>query len=70
MSNKTAPPFRAEHVGSLLRPKELVQKRYDVNEGKCSAEELKPLEQEAVKQVVKMQQDCGFKAVSSGEYTR
>ena len=70
MSNKTAPPFRAEHVGSLLRPKELVQKRYDVNEGKSSAEELKPLEQEAVKEVVKMQQECGFKAVSSGEYTR
>lgn len=67
---KSAPPFRAEHVGSLLRPKELVQKKYDVHNGKCSAEELKPLEKEAVTQVVKLQQECGFKAVTAGEYTR
>ena len=67
---KRAPPFRAEHVGSLLRPQELVQKRYDVAAGKCKAEELVPLESEAVANVVKLQRECGFRVVTSGEYTR
>ena len=67
---KRSPPFRAEHVGSLLRPKELVQKRYDVASGKAQADELVPLEDKSVAEVIKMQQDCGLKVVSSGEYTR
>ena len=70
MSLKRSPPFRAEHVGSLLRPQELVQKRYDVASGKAQPEELVPLEDKSVAEVIKTQQDCGFKAVSSGEYTR
>jgi len=69
-SLKRSPPFRAEHVGSLLRPQELVQKRYDVASGKSKAEELVPLEDKSVAEVVKFQQDCGLKVVSSGEYTR
>lgn len=69
-SIKRNPPFRAEHVGSLLRPQELVQKRYDVASGKAQPDELVPLEKKAVAEVVKFQQDCGFKVVSSGEYTR
>lgn len=67
---KRSPPFRAEHVGSLLRPDELVQKRYAVAEGKAKPEELKPIEDKAVTEVVKLQRECGFHAVSSGEYTR
>jgi hypothetical protein len=67
---KRSPPFRAEHVGSLLRPDELVQKRYAVAAGKADAEELKPIEDKSVTEVVKLQKDCGFHAVSSGEYTR
>lgn len=67
---KRSPPFRAEHVGSLLRPKELVQKRYDVNSGKATAKDLMPLEDKSVAEVIKMQQECGLKVVSSGEYTR
>lgn len=67
---KRSPPFRAEHVGSLLRPDELVQKRYAVAAGKADASELKPIEDKAVTEVVKLQKDCGFHAVSSGEYTR
>ena len=69
-SPKRSPPFRAEHVGSLLRPQELVQKRYDVAAGKAQPDELVPLEKKAVAEVVKFQQDCGLKVVSSGEYTR
>jgi len=67
---KRSPPFRAEHVGSLLRPQQLVQKRYDVVSGKSKPEELIPLEDQSVADVVKFQQDCGLKVVSSGEYTR
>lgn len=67
---KRNPPFRAEHVGSLLRPQELVQKRYDVAAGKCPASELIPLEDKSIEEVVKMQKDAGFHIVSSGEYTR
>jgi methionine synthase II (cobalamin-independent) len=69
-SLKRSPPFRAEHVGSLLRPQELVQKRYDVASGKAQPDELVPLEDKSVAEVVKFQQDCGLKVVSSGEYTR
>jgi methionine synthase II (cobalamin-independent) len=67
---KRSPPFRAEHVGSLLRPQELVQKRYDVASGKAKPDELEPLEDKSVAEVVKMQQECGLKVISSGEYTR
>lgn len=69
-SPKRSPPFRAEHVGSLLRPQELVQKRYDVASGKAKLEDLVPLEDKSVEEVIKLQQDCGLKVVSSGEYTR
>lgn len=67
---KRNPPFRAEHVGSLLRPQELVQKRYDVAAGKAQASELVPLEDKLIEQVIKLQKDAGLHVVSSGEYTR
>jgi methionine synthase II (cobalamin-independent) len=67
---KRNPPFRAEHVGSLLRPQELVQKRYDIAAGKADQSELVPLEDKSVAEVVKLQKDAGFHAISSGEYTR
>ena len=67
---KRSPPFRAEHVGSLLRPQELVQKRYDVAAGKAPASELVPLEDKLIEEVIKTQKDAGLHVVSSGEYTR
>lgn len=67
---KRSPPFRAEHVGSLLRPQELVQKRYDVAAGKATEADLAPLEDKAIAEVVKLQKDAGFHAISSGEYVR
>jgi methionine synthase II (cobalamin-independent) len=67
---KRNPPFRAEHCGSLLRPQELVQKRYDVAAGKATQADLEPLEDKAIAEVVKMQKDCGFHVISSGEYAR
>jgi methionine synthase II (cobalamin-independent) len=69
--NRT-PPFRAEHMGSLLRPANLLEAREKITKTGISAEAagLPAIEQEAVREVVKMQQDLGFKAVTSGEYTR
>lgn len=62
------PPFRAEHLGSLLRPKNLLDKRAEVHDGKAKAEELKPLEDEAIKDIVDKQQQWGYRALSDGEY--
>ncbi|KAJ5407412.1 hypothetical protein N7465_008696 [Penicillium sp. CMV-2018d] len=69
---KSAPPFRAEHMGSLLRPDNLIEVREKIAKTGISAEAagLPAIEQEAVREVVKMQQDLGFKAVTSGEFNR
>lgn len=66
------PPFRAEHMGSLLRPEKLLEVRETIREKGVSPEEagLPAVEKEAVGHVVKLQQDLGFKAVTSGEYNR
>ncbi|GAB1313701.1 5-methyltetrahydropteroyltriglutamate-homocysteine methyltransferase [Madurella fahalii] len=67
-----APPFRAEHMGSLLRPQRLLDVREAIREKGLTAEEagLPAVEEEAIGHVVKLQQDLGFKAVTSGEYNR
>ena len=62
------PPFRAEHLGSLLRPKELLQKRSSFENNKLTREELTEIENESVSKIVKVQTDIGFRAVSDGEY--
>ncbi|KAJ5519860.1 hypothetical protein N7463_000313 [Penicillium fimorum] len=65
------PPFRAEHLGSLLRPDNLLKVREKIATGiSAEAAGLPAIEQEAVRDVVKMQQDLGFKAVTSGEFNR
>ncbi|MCJ1337714.1 hypothetical protein MMC09_002997 [Bachmanniomyces sp. S44760] len=67
-----APPFRAEHMGSLLRPQKLLDVREAIREKGISPENagLPAIEEEAVRQIVLTQIDLRFKAVSSGEYTR
>ena len=69
---KSAPPFRAEQMGSLLRPANLLEAREKIANTGVSAEAagLPAIEQEAVRDVVKMQQELGFKAVTSGEFNR
>ncbi|KAK0464890.1 uncharacterized protein EV420DRAFT_926316 [Desarmillaria tabescens] len=64
------PPFRAEHVGSLIRPKELFQKRRLMENRGCSLEELVIAEDAAVLHVVKLQQDAGIKTLTDGEMRR
>ena len=64
------PPFRAEHLGSLLRPGDLLQRRSDVDNGSASQKELASTEDTAVKDIVAEQIKLGFHAISDGEYRR
>jgi len=70
MAARSKPPFRADHVGSLLRPKELLQARQDRAAGRISAVELRAKEDAAIRAVVKMQEDVGLQGVTDGEYRR
>jgi methionine synthase II (cobalamin-independent) len=64
------PPFRAEHLGSLKRPRNLLDKRNEVDEKKAKESDLTPIEDAAIKDIVKAQLDLGFHAISDGEYRR
>lgn len=56
---RTAPPFRADHVGSLLRPPELLKAREDFAAGRVSSEDLREVEDEAIRDAGRMQ-DIGL----------
>ncbi|MGE3991373.1 5-methyltetrahydropteroyltriglutamate--homocysteine S-methyltransferase [Pseudorhodoplanes sp.] len=70
MSSRTRPPFRADHVGSLLRPAALLTAREARARDAISAEDLRRVEDEAIREVVKRQEDIGLKAVTDGEFRR
>jgi len=64
------PPFRADHVGSLLRPPELLRARERRQNGELSAAALREVEDRAIRTAVKLQEDIGLQAVTDGEYRR
>jgi hypothetical protein len=66
------PPYRAEHMGSLLRPSDLLEVRAAIQTKNISAEQagLPSVERAAVEYVIKFQQKLGFKAVTDGEFVR
>ena len=70
MSARTTPPFRADHVGSLLRPPELLRARDDFAEGRISAEEVRAVEDDAIRAAVRMQHDVGLQSATGGEFRR
>jgi methionine synthase II (cobalamin-independent) len=65
-----APPFRADHVGSLLRPVEIKEARARCAEGKIDAAALTAIENAAVKRAIARQEEVGLKLVTDGEYRR
>jgi 5-methyltetrahydropteroyltriglutamate--homocysteine methyltransferase len=67
---RTTPPFRADHVGSLLRPRRLLQARDDHAAGGISADELREVEDDAIRDVVGMQEDVGLQSATDGEFRR
>lgn len=68
-SAKHQPPFRAEHIGSLLRPDDLLEARAAIRDGKTPEQaNLESIEKKAVDQIVKTQLECGLQAVTCGTY--
>jgi 5-methyltetrahydropteroyltriglutamate--homocysteine methyltransferase len=70
MSPRTSPPFRADHVGSLLRPAKLHAARAERAAGKISAAQLRAVEDDAVREAVALQQQAGLQSVTDGEFRR
>src|SRR5215831_2332659 len=70
MNTPIRAPFRADHVGSLLRPPELLRARAEHRAGRLSAGELRRAEDEAIRDTVRMQQETGLQGVTDGEFRR
>jgi 5-methyltetrahydropteroyltriglutamate--homocysteine methyltransferase len=70
MAARARPPFRADHVGSLLRPPRLLQARVDHAAGRIDEAELRALEDDAIREVVRMQEDVGLQSATDGELRR
>jgi 5-methyltetrahydropteroyltriglutamate--homocysteine methyltransferase len=70
MSERTTPPFRADHVGSLLRPRALLRAREDAAHGAISPEDLRAIEDDAIRDAIRMQEDIGLRSVTDGEFRR
>jgi 5-methyltetrahydropteroyltriglutamate--homocysteine methyltransferase len=64
------PPFRAEHIGSLLRPPKLLRARREHAAGMLGHDELTAIENEAIRGVVKLQEEVGLQVVTDGEFRR
>src|SRR5664280_2345774 len=70
MTSRNRPPFRADHVGSLLRPLPLKQARAQRERGEITAEQLKAVEDREIAAIIKRQEEIGLKAVTDGEFRR
>ena len=70
MAARSKPPFRADHVGSLLRPKEILAARDKVAKNQMGKDELRKLEDKHIKDAVAIQEGVGLKAITDGEYRR
>jgi len=67
---RTKPPFRADHVGSLLRPAALKQAREKRAKGEITPAQLKEVEDREIERVIKKQEEVGLQAVTDGEFRR
>src|ERR1700690_3231217 len=70
MSKRTKPPFRADHVGSLLRPAALKQAREQRAKGEIDAGALKVIEDREIERVIKKQEEAGLRSITDGEFRR
>ncbi|MGB7098213.1 MAG: 5-methyltetrahydropteroyltriglutamate--homocysteine S-methyltransferase [Xanthobacteraceae bacterium] len=70
MTQRTEPPFRADHVGSLLRPAALKEARERRAKGEITADALKAVEDRAIEDIIKKQEAVGLQAISDGEFRR
>ncbi|MGD9951570.1 MAG: 5-methyltetrahydropteroyltriglutamate--homocysteine S-methyltransferase [Burkholderiales bacterium] len=71
MTNRTTPPFRADHVGSFLRPKALLEARErHFKKGEITRAQLREVEDRAIRDIVKRQEDWGLRGITDGEFRR
>jgi 5-methyltetrahydropteroyltriglutamate--homocysteine methyltransferase len=70
MTQRTTPPFRADHVGSLLRPAELHEARAKAKRGELGAEQLRALQDKHIREAVAKQESVGMQLVTDGEFRR
>ena len=70
MTARTTPPFRADHVGSFLRPKVLLDAREQHQKGAITAAQLRAVEDRAITEIVKFQEDVGLQSITDGEFRR
>jgi methionine synthase II (cobalamin-independent) len=68
MTPKQTPPFRAEHVGSLLRPDYLLEARRKFDRKEVTQEQLREIEDRAILWAVNLQREVGIKGFTDGEY--
>jgi 5-methyltetrahydropteroyltriglutamate--homocysteine methyltransferase len=70
MAPRTSPPFRADHVGSLLRPRRLLQAREDFAAGLISSADLRSIEDQEIPAAIRMQEQVGLQSATDGEFRR
>jgi 5-methyltetrahydropteroyltriglutamate--homocysteine methyltransferase len=70
MSIRHTPPFRADHVGSFLRPAYLLEARERKARGEITPEQLREVEDRAITEIVQFQRDVGLQAITDGEFRR
>jgi 5-methyltetrahydropteroyltriglutamate--homocysteine methyltransferase len=69
-TKRTRPPFRADHVGSLLRPQRLLDAREEAAAGRIDAAELRAIEDDAIREAVRKQEESGLQSATDGELRR
>jgi 5-methyltetrahydropteroyltriglutamate--homocysteine methyltransferase len=70
MHSRSKPPFRADHVGSLIRPDALLNARQAAEKGEIPASELTRIQHDSIRDVVRLQEEIGLQVVTDGEYNR
>ncbi|HVB48124.1 MAG TPA: 5-methyltetrahydropteroyltriglutamate--homocysteine S-methyltransferase, partial [Burkholderiales bacterium] len=70
MAQRATPPFRADHVGSFLRPPQLLEARERRRKGDISAAQLREIEDRSIREIVRLQEDWGLQGVTDGEFRR
>ena len=70
MARLAKPPFHADHVGSFLRPKYLLEAREQASRREITPAQLRAIEDRAITEIVKFQQDIGLQSITDGEFRR
>jgi len=70
MTQRTKPPFRADHVGSILRTAPVKDARAKREKGEITAAQLKEVEDREIEKIIKKQEEIGLKVATDGEFRR